>query len=118
MAFSWTTNSCVGRHIIWEYPTQRFERLENRVDAHPKRTAIAVHYNPTNERTVVLVAMHHGDLCRNGKNPTTRSQQTSVPSSDHRDSKSQQASRFQLAPTGQITFPDLQSVETRLGDYM
>jgi hypothetical protein len=42
-------------HIIWEYPKQRFERLQNWVDAHPKGTAIAVHYNPTNHRTVVLV---------------------------------------------------------------
>ena len=43
------------RRIFWEYPTLRFARLEEWVDAHPKGTPIAVHYDPANKRKVVLV---------------------------------------------------------------
>ena len=43
------------RRVIWEYPTPTFERLEEWVDAHPKGSPIAVHYDPANHRKVVLV---------------------------------------------------------------
>lgn len=43
------------RHIFWEYPTSRFARLEEWVAAHPKGTAIAVHYDPANHGKLVLV---------------------------------------------------------------
>lgn len=42
-------------HVIWEYPKPMFERLEEWVDAHPKGTRIAVHYDLANHRKAVLI---------------------------------------------------------------
>jgi hypothetical protein len=41
--------------VIWQYPPQQFAMMQDWVDAHPKGTPIAVHYNPTNPRKAVLV---------------------------------------------------------------
>jgi hypothetical protein len=41
--------------IIWEYPTPRFERLQEWVDAHPKGTRIVVHYDPASHSKALLV---------------------------------------------------------------
>jgi hypothetical protein len=43
------------RRILWEYPTPQFERLQEWVDAHPKGTPIAVHYDPASHRKAVLI---------------------------------------------------------------
>jgi hypothetical protein len=44
------------RRVIWQSPPQQFEMLQEWVDAHPKGTPIAVHYDPTSYRKAVLVA--------------------------------------------------------------
>jgi hypothetical protein len=41
--------------VLWQYPPQQFATMQDWVDAHPKGTPIAVHYNPTNPRRAVLV---------------------------------------------------------------
>jgi hypothetical protein len=41
--------------ILWEYPTPRFEKLQEWVDAHPKGTPIAIHYDPVRHSKAVLV---------------------------------------------------------------
>jgi Protein of unknown function (DUF3592) len=43
------------RRVIWQYPPQQFEMLQAWVDAHPKGTAIAVHYDPASHTKAVLV---------------------------------------------------------------
>jgi hypothetical protein len=51
----------------WEYPQQQLqqqlERLQEWVDAHPKGTPIAVHYDPASHRKAVLVVT---DMPRGG----------------------------------------------------
>jgi hypothetical protein len=42
--------------VIWQYPPQQFERLQEWVGAHPKGTPIAVHYDPASHGKAVLVA--------------------------------------------------------------
>jgi Protein of unknown function (DUF3592) len=44
------------RRVIWQYPPQQFERLQEWVDTHPGGTPIAVHYDPANHSNAVLVA--------------------------------------------------------------
>ena len=41
--------------ILWEYPTPQFERFEEWVDAHPKGTPMAVHYDPASHKKAVLI---------------------------------------------------------------
>ena len=43
------------RRVIWQSPRQQFEMLQEWVDAHPKGTAIAVHYDPASHAKAVLV---------------------------------------------------------------
>jgi|SRR5450631_3210087 len=43
------------RRIIWQYPPQQFESLQEWVDAHPEGTPIAVHYDPASPTKAVLV---------------------------------------------------------------
>lgn len=44
------------RQIIWESSPPQFERMQEWVDAHPKGTPIAVHYDPANHGKAVLLA--------------------------------------------------------------
>ncbi len=44
------------RRVIWQYPPQQFETLQEWVDAHPTGTLIAVHFDPASHRKAVLVA--------------------------------------------------------------
>jgi hypothetical protein len=44
------------RRIIWEYPTPKFDTMQEWVDAHPKGTRIVVRYDPVGHRKAVLVA--------------------------------------------------------------
>lgn len=43
------------RRVIWQYPPLQFERMQEWVDEHPQGTAIAVHYNPANNKEAVLI---------------------------------------------------------------
>jgi hypothetical protein len=43
------------RRVIWQYPTGRFEQLQEWVDEHPAGTEIAVRYDPANHKKAVLV---------------------------------------------------------------
>jgi len=42
--------------VIWQYPPQQFEMLQDWVDAHPTGTPIVVHYDPASPGKAVLVA--------------------------------------------------------------
>ena len=44
------------RRVIWQYPPQQFEMVQEWVDAHPEGTPITVHYHPANHSNAVLVA--------------------------------------------------------------
>ena len=44
------------RRVIWESQPPQFEKLQEWVDAHPKGTQIAVHYDPASRGKAVLVA--------------------------------------------------------------
>ncbi len=63
--YGWRGGNCVPRYsrstpaprrVIWQYPPEQFERLQEWVDAHPEGTPIAVHYDPANHSKAVLVA--------------------------------------------------------------
>jgi len=41
------------RRVIWQYPPQQFEMVQEWVDAHPEGTPIAVHYHPANHSNAV-----------------------------------------------------------------
>lgn len=43
------------RQVIWESSPPQFERMEDWVDAHPKGTPIAVHYDPASRGKAVLI---------------------------------------------------------------
>jgi hypothetical protein len=43
------------RSIIWESQPPQFERMQDWVDAHPKGTPIAVHYDPASRSKAVLI---------------------------------------------------------------
>ncbi|MFZ1009211.1 MAG: DUF3592 domain-containing protein [Candidatus Sulfotelmatobacter sp.] len=43
------------RRLLWQYPPQQFERMQEWVDAHPEGTPIAVHYDPASHGKAVLV---------------------------------------------------------------
>jgi hypothetical protein len=42
------------RRVIWESQPPQFERMQDWVDAHPKGTPIAVHYDPASHSKAVL----------------------------------------------------------------
>ena len=42
------------RRLLWQYPPQQFERMQEWVDANPEGTPIAVHYDPATHRKAVL----------------------------------------------------------------
>jgi hypothetical protein len=44
------------RRVIWQYPAMQFGLMQEWVDQHPSGTPIAVHYDPANYKTAVLVA--------------------------------------------------------------
>jgi len=43
------------RRMIWQYPTGRFEQMQEWVDQNPEGTPIAVHYDPANHKKAALV---------------------------------------------------------------
>lgn len=43
------------RRVIWQYPPQQFERLQEWVDAHPEGTPMTVHYDPASHGKAALV---------------------------------------------------------------
>ncbi|MGA3132191.1 MAG: DUF3592 domain-containing protein [Terracidiphilus sp.] len=43
------------RQVIWESQPPQFERMQEWVDAHPKGTPIAVHYDPASRSKAILI---------------------------------------------------------------
>jgi hypothetical protein len=43
------------RRVIWQYPSGRFDKLQQWVDEHLEGTPITVHYDPANHEKAVLV---------------------------------------------------------------
>jgi hypothetical protein len=56
IAHLYSRSTPAPRRVIWQYPPQQFDRLQDWVDAHPERTPIAVHYDPASPKRAVLVA--------------------------------------------------------------
>jgi hypothetical protein len=56
VAHVYSRSTPAPRRVIWQSPPQQFETLQEWVDAHPKGTPIAVHYDPASHMKAVLVA--------------------------------------------------------------